>query len=68
ELIEAGAAWRVSDSGELAFLIGELRKSPAAVTVADRNALALSQREAGTLDRVWHALEPLLPQPVETPR
>jgi len=63
ELIEAGGAFRVEDAAGLGFLVGELRQKPEAVVVADRNALDVSRREAGTLDRVWTALWPLLPEP-----
>ncbi len=61
-LIEAGAAWEVEGPVELGFLVGELRKAPQAVAVADSQALAVSREEAGTLDRVWAALLPFLPQ------
>ncbi len=62
DLIEAGGAFRVDSASDLAFLVGELRQKPEAVTVADRRALEVSQREAGTLDRVWAGLAPLLPE------
>lgn len=61
DLIDAGGAYRVPGGSELAFLVDELRRNPEAIAVADQAALEVSQREAGTLDRVWAALEPLLP-------
>ncbi len=62
-LIQAGGAFRVDGAGDLAFLVGELRSHPDAVAVADRHARDVGQSEAGTLDRVWTALLPLLPEP-----
>jgi 3-deoxy-D-manno-octulosonic-acid transferase len=62
ELIEAGGAFRVDSASDLTFLAGELCAHAEAVTVADRQALEVSQREADTLDRVWAALSPLLPE------
>ncbi len=62
ELIEAGAAFRVDSASDLGFLVGELRQKPDAIAIADRQALEVSCREAGTLDRVWAALAPLLPE------
>ncbi len=62
ELIEAGGAFRVDSASDLTFLVGELRSHGEAVTVADAKALEVSGREAGTLDRVWSLLEPLLPE------
>ncbi len=61
-LIEAGAAWEVQGPVELAFLVNELRKAPQAVAMADGQALAVSREEAGTLERVWAALLPFLPE------
>ncbi len=61
DLIDAGGAYRVADGSELSFLVNELRQHADAIAVADAAALEVSQREAGTLDRVWAALEPLLP-------
>ena len=60
-LISAGGAWDVAGPRELAFLVEQLRNTPAAIRAADATALAISKEEAGTLDRVWHALEPLVP-------
>lgn len=62
DLLQDGAAFRVQGPEELKFLIGQLRQNPQAVTEADRRAFAVSQREAGTLDTIWQALEPLLPK------
>ncbi len=62
ELIAAGGAFRVDGASDLTFLVGELRAHAEAVTVADRQALEVSQGEADTLDRVWAALSPLLPE------
>lgn len=62
ELIEAGGAFRVDNASDLAFLVGELRQNPGAVTEADQRAFEVSRREAGTLARVWSALAPLLPE------
>ena len=64
DLIDAGAGFRVDSASDLGYLAGELRQNPEAVRVADRKALEVSRREAGTLDRVWTALEPLLPEPL----
>jgi len=60
-LVSAGGAWEVAGPRELAFLVEQLRGAPAAVRAADTAALAVSKEEAGTLDRVWQALEPLVP-------
>ena len=62
ELIEAGGAFRVGSASDLAFLANELRQNPAAIAAADQSALEVSRREEGTLDRVWSALQPLLPE------
>jgi 3-deoxy-D-manno-octulosonic-acid transferase len=62
ELIAAGAAFRVDGPSDLAFLVGELRQKPAAIAAADQAALEVSRREAGTLDRAWTLLSPLLPE------
>ncbi len=62
QLIDAGGAFKVDSASDLAFLVGELRSRPEAIAVADRAALEVSQGEAGTLDRVWTALLPLLPE------
>jgi len=62
QLIEAGGAFKVDSASDLSFLVGELRFKPEAIAAADRTALAVSQGEAGTLDRVWSALSPLLPE------
>ncbi len=63
-LLDEGAAFRVQGPEELKFLVAQLRQNPQAVQAADARALALSQREAGTLDTVWSALEPYLPRAV----
>jgi 3-deoxy-D-manno-octulosonic-acid transferase len=60
-LVSAGGAWEVAGPRELAFLVEQLSGAPAAVRAADTAALAVSKEEAGTLDRVWQALEPLVP-------
>lgn len=60
-LILAGGAWDVAGPRELAFLVERLRNAPAAVRAADASALAVSNEEAGTLGRVWAALEPWVP-------
>ena len=62
ELLAAGGAFRVDSASDLAFLVGELRAHAEAVTAADTRALEVSGREAGTLDRVWSQLLPLLPE------
>ncbi len=62
DLIDAGAAFRVDSASDLSYLVGELRHNPEAVAAADRQALDVSRRQDGTLDRVWTALEPLLPE------
>ena len=62
ELIEAGGGFRVEGAADLAFLAGELRARPEAIAAADRCALEVGRREAGTLERVWSALSPLLPE------
>lgn len=61
-LLTAGGAWRVQGPDELAFLGSELLRAPEAIAEADARALEISRREAGTLDRVWQALLPLLPE------
>ncbi len=61
-LIAAGGAFKVDSASDLSFLVGELRSKPEAIAVADRAAFEVSQGEAGTLDRVWAALSPLLPE------
>lgn len=61
ELIESGAGWQVAGPSELAFLTGELRMAPQALTLADSLAREISRKEAGTLDRAWQALLPFLP-------
>ena len=61
DLQAAKGAWEVTGPVELKFLIGSLRDAPEAVRAADAAALEVSRREAGTLDRVWQALLPLLP-------
>jgi 3-deoxy-D-manno-octulosonic-acid transferase len=61
-LSTAGAGWEVDGPTELRFLVEQLRQAPAAVRTADEAALRVSQDEAGTLDRVWAALLPLLPR------
>ncbi len=61
-LLTAGAGWEVDGPTELRFLIEQLRDAPAAVRTADEAALQVSREEAGTLDRVWTALLPLLPK------
>lgn len=61
-LLAAGAGWEVDGPTELRFLVEQLRGAPAAVRAADQAALAVSREEAGTLDRVWAALLPLLPK------
>lgn len=60
-LLSAGGAWTVAGPRELAFLVEQLRGAPFAVQAADTAALAVSEHEADTLDRVWRALEPLVP-------
>ncbi|ESQ73804.1 3-deoxy-D-manno-octulosonic acid transferase [Asticcacaulis sp. AC402] len=65
DLIDAGAAFRVQGVQELGFMVGQLRDHPEAITAADQAALDISRREAGTLDTVWQALEPLLPADVK---
>jgi 3-deoxy-D-manno-octulosonic-acid transferase len=60
-LLTAGGAWRVRGPEELAFLSTELLRAPEAITEANARAFEISQAEAGTLDRVWDALLPLLP-------
>jgi 3-deoxy-D-manno-octulosonic-acid transferase len=61
-LLTAGGGWEVNGPTELRFLVEQLRAAPAAVRTADEAALAVSREEAGTLDRVWTALLPLLPK------
>lgn len=61
-LLSAGAGWEVDGPTELRFLVEQLRASPAAVRTADEAALRVGQADAGTLDRVWTALLPLLPK------
>ena len=61
DLLTARGAWQVAGPSELTFLVGTLRDAPEAVASADASALAVSRAEAGTLDRVWQALLPLLP-------
>ncbi len=61
-LLTAGGGWRVQGPDELAFLSGELLRAPEAIAEADTRALEVSRIEAGTLDRVWQALLPLLPK------
>ena len=63
DLIAAGAAWQVFGPQELRFLVEQLRDNPDAVTIADKAALAVSRKQADTLDRVWLALGPFLPAP-----
>jgi 3-deoxy-D-manno-octulosonic-acid transferase len=63
-LLTAGAGWRVRGPDELAFLSGELLRAPEAISEANNRALEVSQIEAGTLDRVWQALLPFLPERV----
>jgi len=60
-LASAGGAWTVAGPRELAFLVEQLRQAPVAVQAADAAALTVSREEADTLDRVWRALEPLVP-------
>lgn len=60
-LLNAGAGWRVEGPQELGFLVGELRNAGEAVAAANAKAQEVSRAEAGTLDRVWQALTPLLP-------
>ena len=62
DLVDAGGAFRIDSASDLGFLVGELRQKPEAVRVADQKALGVSRREEGTLDRVWTALQPLLPE------
>ena len=64
ELLEADAAYRVKGTAELGFLLSQLRQHPEAVRAADMRALDASRKEADTLDIVWTALEPLLPEAV----
>ncbi|MGA9657943.1 MAG: 3-deoxy-D-manno-octulosonic acid transferase, partial [Asticcacaulis sp.] len=61
ELLHEDAAFRVRGPSELGFLLSQLRQNPAMVKAADRKALDVSRRDAKTLDKVWAALEPLLP-------
>ncbi len=61
-LLTAGAGWEVNGPTELRFLVEQLRQAPAAVRAADEAALRASREEAGTLNRVWAALLPLLPR------
>ncbi len=61
DLLDAGAAFRVLGPEELGFVVNQLADHPAAMTAADHAATEVSRREAGTLDIVWQALEPLLP-------
>lgn len=61
-LLTMGGAWRVQGPDELAFLAGELLRAPEAITEANARALEVSRQDAGTLDRVWQALLPLLPE------
>jgi 3-deoxy-D-manno-octulosonic-acid transferase len=61
DLLDAGAVFPVQGVQELGFVVGELRNAPQAVALADQSALEVSRDEAGTLDTVWQALEPLLP-------
>lgn len=61
-LLTAGAGWRVQGPEELAFLCSELLRAPEAIRDANTRALDISRLEAGTLDRVWQALLPLLPK------
>jgi len=61
DLLQAEAGFRVKGQAELGFLLSQLRQHPEAVKAADKKALAVSKREAGTLDVVWDALKPLLP-------
>ena len=61
DLLTAQGAWEVAGPTELTFLVRTLRDLPEAVAAANASALAVSRTEAGTLDRVWQALLPLLP-------
>jgi len=61
DLLDADAAFRVKGTAELGFLLSQLRQHPQTVKAADKKALAVSKKEADTLDVVWAALEPLLP-------
>ncbi len=61
-LLTAGGGWRVQGRDELAFLSGELLRAPEAIAEANARALQVSRIEADTLDRVWKALSPLLPE------
>ena len=64
DLLEAEAGFRVKGTTELGFLLSQLRPHPEVVKAADKRALEVSRKEADTLDIVWSALEPLLPERV----
>ncbi len=64
DLLEVDAAFRVKGTTELGFLLSQLRQHPEAIKAADIRALEVSRKEADTLDIVWQAMEPLLPEPV----
>jgi len=64
DLLDADAGFRVKGVTELGFLLSQLRQHPEAVKAANGKALEVSRKEADTLDVVWDALAPLLPDPV----
>lgn len=66
DLLDTDAAFRVKGTAELGFLLSQLRQHPEVVKAANEKALAVSLKEADTLDVVWAALEPLLPK--KTPK
>ncbi len=64
DLLDVEAAFRVKGTAELSFLLSQFRQHPAVVKAANAKALSVSRKEADTLDIVWSALEPLLPEAV----
>ncbi len=62
DLLDDDAGFRVQGPTELGFLLSQLRQHPEVVRTANEKAHIVSKREANTLDTVWVALSPLLPE------
>ncbi|ESQ77986.1 3-deoxy-D-manno-octulosonic acid transferase [Asticcacaulis sp. YBE204] len=60
-MFEAGAAFKADDREMLGFYVKAFLTTPGAMLDANRSALALAQREAGTLSAVMAHITPFVP-------
>ncbi|MDC7684937.1 glycosyltransferase N-terminal domain-containing protein [Asticcacaulis sp. BYS171W] len=61
-MFDAGAAFKATDRETLTFYVQSVLATPGAMLDANRSALALAQREAGTLSLVMAHLAPFIPE------